>query len=85
MALTKSMLWRSLASPEETHLIDSQAIAWLSTAGDAREGVESFMQKRPPEFKGTVRDLDRFGAYPWWKEVDVHGKTIQRAPRNLKL
>ncbi len=83
MALTKSLLWRGLDSPEATHLVDSQAIA-ATSKGDALEGVESFMQKRPPAFPGRVRDLDRMPFYPWWAQQNVR-QPLRRAPRVVKL
>ena len=33
---------------------------------DAKEGVASFKEKRPPDFPLTVADLPDF--YPWWSE-----------------
>jgi enoyl-CoA hydratase/carnithine racemase len=83
MALTKSLMWRGLDSPESTHLIDSQAIAACSS-GDALEGVNSFMQKRPAAFKGTMKDLEAMSFYPWWPQRNVR-QTIVRAPRHVKL
>jgi hypothetical protein len=37
---------------------------------DSHEGVESFLEKRPPKFAMRVSsDMPDF--YPWWKEPKV--------------
>jgi hypothetical protein len=51
----------------EAHKVDSRAIYELGQGGDAKEGVESFLEKRPPEFPSKVsEDMPEF--YPWWEE-----------------
>lgn len=37
---------------------------------DNKEGVQSFMQKRPAKFSGTM-DTTQVSAYPWWVPIDV--------------
>jgi enoyl-CoA hydratase/carnithine racemase len=69
IALSRQLLWRMLGAshPMEAHRIDSKAIHFLGSGPDAREGVESFLQKRPPQFSLKVsEDLPDF--YPWWEE-----------------
>ncbi|MFP6641755.1 MAG: crotonase/enoyl-CoA hydratase family protein [Myxococcota bacterium] len=69
IALSRQMLWRMLgaAHPMEAHRIDSRAIDYLGSAPDAREGVESFLEKRPPRFSMKVsRDMPDF--FPWWDD-----------------
>ncbi len=69
VALTRQMLWRMLgaASPMDAHRLDSRAIWSRGRSGDAREGVTSFIAKRPPAFPDTVADgMPDF--YPWWEE-----------------
>jgi len=69
IALTRQMLWRMLGAdhPMEAHKIDSRAIFGLAPSLDAREGVLSFFEKRPPKFANKVsKDMPPF--FPWWPE-----------------
>ena len=69
VAMTRAMLWRMLGEshPMAAHEVDSPAIAYLGKSGDAREGVMSFLEKRPPAFADSVSaDMPPF--YPWWEE-----------------
>lgn len=68
-AVIRQMLYRlsELPSPHEVARIDSRLIAGLPTNKDAMEGVASFLQRRAPEFPGTIaRDLP--GCLPWVAE-----------------
>jgi enoyl-CoA hydratase/carnithine racemase len=67
VAMTRAMLWRlpSGEHPMHAHRIDSRAIYRLSKGADAKEGVQSFLEKRPPAFPLRVSsDMPDF--YPWW-------------------
>jgi enoyl-CoA hydratase/carnithine racemase len=69
VALARQMLWKMLGAdhPMEAHRVDSQAIFAMGRSPDAYEGVQSFLEKRPPRFSMKVsRDLPAF--FPWWKE-----------------
>ncbi|NNE96013.1 MAG: crotonase/enoyl-CoA hydratase family protein [Acidimicrobiales bacterium] len=54
VALTRQLLWRglTLSHPMEAHRADSRAISELGRSDDAREGVESFLEKRQPVWRG---------------------------------
>jgi enoyl-CoA hydratase/carnithine racemase len=69
VALSRQMLWRMLGAdhPMEAHKVDSRAIQATGRSADAREGVESFLAKRPAHFPGRVsNDMPDF--YPWWQD-----------------
>lgn len=71
VAMTRAMLWRlpSGAHPMDAHRIDSRSIYRLSKGADAKEGVQSFLEKRPPAFPARVSaDMPDF--YPWWEEPE---------------
>ncbi|MCB2191512.1 MAG: enoyl-CoA hydratase/isomerase family protein [Deltaproteobacteria bacterium] len=72
VALAKAMIWHGLgeADPQSVHLIDSRVFYWVGKQPDAAEGIQSFLEKRPPEFKmSPTKDMPDF--YPWWKEPKV--------------
>lgn len=71
VALSRAMLWRMLGEshPMAAHRIESQAMDFMGASPDAREGVASFLEKRPPQF--TMRpSTDLPDWYPWWDEPD---------------
>jgi enoyl-CoA hydratase/carnithine racemase len=72
VALCKALLWHGLAEedPQSAHLVDSRCFYWAGRQEDAREGIQSFLEKRPPRF--TMRpSTDMPDFYPWWKEPKV--------------
>ena len=69
VTLTRQMLWKMLTAdhPMEAHKVDSRAIYQLGKGKDVKEGVNSFLEKRKPEFPSKVsEDMPEF--FPWWKE-----------------
>jgi enoyl-CoA hydratase/carnithine racemase len=69
VALARQMLWRMLGAdhPMEAHKVDSRAIYYTGRSPDAKEGITSFLEKRPAKFKDKPSTaMPPF--YPWWKE-----------------
>jgi enoyl-CoA hydratase/carnithine racemase len=69
VALTRQMLWRMLGEdhPMAAHRADSRAVYSTGAGPDAREGVMSFLEKRPAQFKGRVsKDLPDI--FPDWQQ-----------------
>jgi enoyl-CoA hydratase/carnithine racemase len=69
VALTRQMLWRMLGAdhPMDAHRVDSRGIAERGKSGDAREGVTSFLEKRPAVFPVKVSD-GLPSIFPGWEE-----------------
>jgi enoyl-CoA hydratase/carnithine racemase len=58
VALTRQMLWRMLGAshPMDAHRVDSRGIQSRGASDDAREGVMSFLEKRPAVYPVKVSD-----------------------------
>ncbi|WP_344856719.1 enoyl-CoA hydratase-related protein [Amycolatopsis ultiminotia] len=69
VAVTRQMLYRMAFAPTpfDTHDLDSRLVGELPTNADAAEGVQSFLQKRSPEFIRRV-DTDLPSYLPWASE-----------------
>ena len=69
VTLIRQMFWKMLGAdhPMEAHKIDSRGIYFAGKAADAKEGVESFLEKRTAKFPLKVsEDMPEF--YPWWED-----------------
>jgi enoyl-CoA hydratase/carnithine racemase len=67
VTLSRRMLWSMLGEPTpwDAHRLDSRAISVLGRGPDVAEGVESFLEKRPPRFPAQVADyLDVVPEWP---------------------
>ena len=73
VALTRQMLWRMLGAhhPMEAHRVDSRGIASRGASADAKEGVESFLDKRDPVYPVRVSD-GLPDIFPDYVEPDFH-------------
>ncbi|MGZ6039388.1 MAG: crotonase/enoyl-CoA hydratase family protein [Phenylobacterium sp.] len=56
VALTRQLIWRNAgaAHPMDAHRADSRGIQARGKSGDAREGVMSFLEKRPAAYPDKV-------------------------------
>jgi 1,4-dihydroxy-2-naphthoyl-CoA synthase len=68
VALSKALLWHGLMEddPQSVHLTESRCFYSAGRQRDAYEGIQSFLDRRPPKFTMTVStDMPDF--FPWWK------------------
>jgi enoyl-CoA hydratase/carnithine racemase len=68
VAITRQLIWRmaGAAHPMEAHRADSRGIQARGRSGDAREGVVSFLEKRPAQYPDKVsKDLPDI--WPHWR------------------
>ena len=67
VAITRQLIWRmaGAAHPMEAHRADSRGIQARGKSGDAREGVSSFLEKRPPNYPVKVSG-DLPDIWPHW-------------------
>ena len=68
VALIRQMMWRMLGAshPMEAHRLDSKAMFHRGRSADVKEGIMSFLEKRPPQFSDTVSQ--GFPELPWGEE-----------------
>lgn len=69
VALSRQLLWRMAGAdhPMEAHKADSRAIQSRGSAGDAKEGVSAFLEKRQPAYPDKV-STDLPDIWPEWGE-----------------
>jgi len=68
VALCRQLMWKMLGAghPIEANIIESKSLNWMFGMPDAREGIVSFLEKRPPNFPMSInKDMPAF--YPWWQ------------------
>ncbi len=73
ITLTRQLVWRMLGAshPMEAHRADSRAVEALGKSADVKEGVMSFLEKRPPAFTGRP-SVDVPDVFPDWQEPEFH-------------
>jgi len=80
----KDMMWRNPGTAEATHLLDSKILLELFEGKDKKEGVESFLEKRDPQFRGTMAE-NAPAAWPWWDPIDtIPPVTVEEVVQKLK-
>jgi enoyl-CoA hydratase/carnithine racemase len=69
VALSRQLMWRMLGAdhPMEAHRQESRLLLDRGRSADVKEGVGSFLEKRPPNFTGRIA-TDMPPTYPWWSE-----------------
>ncbi|MGH6958007.1 MAG: crotonase/enoyl-CoA hydratase family protein [Caulobacteraceae bacterium] len=67
VAITRQLIWRmtGAAHPMEAHMADSRGIQLRGAQQDVREGVNSFLEKRPARFPDKV-SADLPNIWPQW-------------------
>ena len=68
VALNRQLIWKMLGAdhPMEAHKVDSRLIFERGRSADTKEGVTSFLEKRPARFPDRV-STDMPKTVPWWK------------------
>ena len=68
IAITRQLIWRmaGAAHPMDAHRADSRGIQARGKSGDAREGVTSFLEKRPAQYPDRV-STDFPDIWPHWE------------------
>ncbi|HUA32721.1 MAG TPA: crotonase/enoyl-CoA hydratase family protein [Candidatus Binataceae bacterium] len=68
VALIRHMMWKMLGAdhPMEAHKVDSRGIFVRGASADVREGVTSFLEKRPAKFPDKVT-TNMPSYFPWWQ------------------
>ena len=61
-AFSRQLLWQmhNIQHPLESHLIESRFLHWVSPTADVKEGIQSFKEKRLPNFTLKTNDIPNF-------------------------
>lgn len=59
---SRQLFWKMLNTdhPLQSHLIESRFLHWISSKDDVKEGIQSFLEKRSPQFKMSVHELPNY-------------------------
>ncbi|GKT42866.1 3-hydroxypropionyl-coenzyme A dehydratase [Colletotrichum spaethianum] len=80
--LMRDMMVYGPPSPEGAHILDSRAFVQLAGTEDNVEGVRSFLEKRKPEFTGSL-SRESVPFWPWW-DGDT-GRYVSQLEKAAKL
>ena len=71
VAMARKMLWSLSGEPHPmaAHKAETRALFWAGRSADAKEGVMSFLEKRPAEFDLSAKK-DLPPGFPWWDEPE---------------
>lgn len=71
VAMSRQMLWRMLGAshPMDAHRVDSRGIMERGKSADSREGVVSFLEKRPAAYPDKVSD-GLPAIFPGWEDPE---------------
>lgn len=71
VAMNRQLLWRMAGErhPMAAHRIESRAVPQMARGVDGAEGVTSFLEKRPPDFRGDPA-TDMPDVFPWFSDPD---------------
>ncbi|MFD1039818.1 enoyl-CoA hydratase-related protein [Virgibacillus byunsanensis] len=60
--LVRQLLWKMTSEdhPYQSHLIESKFLYWAGNNTDAKEGIQSFLEKRPAKFPLKISDVPDF-------------------------
>jgi enoyl-CoA hydratase/carnithine racemase len=69
VSVIRQLLWRGLteAHPMDSHRYESELIAEMSLGTEAKEGIDSFLEKRPPRFTSRIPS-DLPSQWPPWEK-----------------
>lgn len=73
--LNREMMYRDTGSAEGQHRLDSRMIYEMFSTIDYDEGVKSFMEKRPVNFKGTMHKDGPVG-WPWYTAPETGNRPV---------
>ena len=61
-AFSRQLLWSMHATehPFQSHVVESKFLHWVATSPDVKEGIRSFLEKRPAEFQMKASELPDF-------------------------
>ncbi|KAK6820546.1 hypothetical protein PG987_014946 [Apiospora arundinis] len=62
----RDMLYHGPATPQEAERLESRVFFDLFRGADAREGIQSFLEKREPRFEARW-ETDKPAVWPWWE------------------